>query len=274
MFIFGLFSLNLYFSHPPLVHEQSSAHNLILYLQKAIRKVSNQNNIPWFYSFHVMRKTFITVFKLNNHMRRKISTRRPVSVKNSPTKILVSTIVPLGIRPLAAQVGVGILCASYWRGMWYILDDNLFPDNSLYSGTASLAMGTSGLAIAQGYMAHYYQKEMQRKNLPRQYTALSRFGSLYCVSVSCVLVWRGAWVLWDEAYEDFNEKKVKATDRHHLTNSGMLSHLAAIVGLLVMGRFSSVLAPPSNISILKDITLKGRTRTWKEYSDKAKWFFK
>lgn len=188
--------------------------------------------------------------------------------------------LPVGIRigPLAAQVGVGILCASYWRGMWYMCDDFIFPDNPLYSGTASLGMGISGMAITQGYVANVYQKDLQKKNalnlLPHRYTSLARFGSLYCVSASCVLVWRGVWVLWDVAYDCFSTDEVKATDRHHLTYSGMMSHFAAAAGLLAMGRFSSVLAPPANISIMKDISFKKATRTWMDYSAAAKWFFK
>jgi hypothetical protein len=53
-----------------------------------------------------------------------------------------------------------------------------------------------------------------------------------------------------------------------------MSHFAAAAGLLAMGRFSSVLAPPANISIMKDISFKKATRTWMDYSAAAKWFFK
>lgn len=207
-------------------------------------------------------------------MRRKLSrTLKSVFiVKPQPKK---RPIVPLGIKPISAQVGVGMLCASYWRGMWYVCDDNLFPNNPLYSGTASLVIGTSGLAITQGSMAYFYQKQMQKnKKLPYLYSPLARFSTLYCVSVSCVLVWRGAWILCDVAYNHLNKEQAKCTDRHHLTYSGTLSHFGAAIGLLAMGRFSSVLAPPSNISLLKDLAFRGRTQTWKEYSDAAKWFFK
>eukprot|EP00957_Ditylum_brightwellii_P138723 10574058-Ditylum_brightwellii.AAC.1 len=76
--------------------------------------------------------------------------------------------IPLGIRPVAAQVGVGIACASFWRGMWYLLDDNLFPNNPLYSATASLATGTAGLALTQGYISHKSQQDAMNhvKKLP------------------------------------------------------------------------------------------------------------
>ncbi len=212
-------------------------------------------------------------------MTRKLSTRPfPLGIPKANPDVKPPRIVPLGAKPLAAQVGIGILCASYWRGMWYICDDNLFPDNQLHSGAASLALGSSGLALSQGLMANLVEKEMKSKkiHLPRRYSSLARFGSLYVVSTSCVLVWRGAWVLWDEAYERYrlNKDQAKATDPGHLTKSGILSHGAALAGLLLVGRFASVLAPPARICILKDTALKQSTKTWKDYSAAAKWFFK
>ena len=191
----------------------------------------------------------------------------------------IGNIAPIGIKPLAAQVGVGMLCASYWRGMWYILDDHLFPENPTYSGFSSLLMGTTGLAVSQQAIARMYQKEMPKalkdKMLPCQYSSLARFGSLYFVSISCVLVWRGTWVLWDVASERIQEERIRNNKSlHYDAKAGFISHGVAIAGLLLLGRFSSVLAPPSKISILKDITFKTRTRTWEDYSKAAKWFFK
>lgn len=185
---------------------------------------------------------------------------------------------PIGNTSIAAQVGIGVLCASYWRGMWYILDDNLFPNNPLQSSVASLAMGTIGLSFSQAAMAKLACQEMKKKNekLPSKYTPLARFGSLYCVSTSCILVWRGSWMLWDVTYDHFYKKETSAhsTDEYHLTKSGAISHICAMVTLLALGRYSSVLGPPANASILKDKALKASTRTWKEYSASAKWFFK
>ena len=77
--------------------------------------------------------------------------------------------------------------------MWYILDDNLFPNNKLYSAVASLGLGTAGLTFIQGGIAkkaeYYAQREAVK--LPLYYSSLARFGTLYCVATSCVLVWRG-----------------------------------------------------------------------------------
>lgn len=183
---------------------------------------------------------------------------------------------PIGMAPVGVfqQVAIGVACASYWRGMWYILDDNLFPENPLMSATSCLGLGTLGLAGTQGFIARQAEKDLinKRQHLPRHYSSFARFGSLYAVSTSCVLIWRGAWVMWDVAYEKFHGDEVKATDPKHLTKSGMLSHGAACVGLLCLGSFASVLAPPARASVLKDCALKAKT--WQEYSKAAKWFFK
>ena len=156
-----------------------------------------------------------------------------------------------------------------------MLDDHLFPDNALHSATASLGLGTAGLALTQGMIAHCASNEVSGKNkvkLPKYYNSLARFGSLYGIAMSVVLVWRGAWMMWDIGYEKIQKDEVKALEPGHLTKSGMASHLLAIGGLLAFGRFSSVLAPPASVSILKDMALKAST--WKEYSKAAKWFFR
>jgi len=199
---------------------------------------------------------------------------RPVMTKT----VLKHTPTPplgVGFASLGAQVGVGLGVASFWRGAWYILDDNLFPDNPMYSATACLGLGTAGLAATQMGIARLASREVSARNkvkLPSYYNSLARFGSLYGVAISVVLVWRGSWMMWDVGYEHYHQGKVKATDTGHLTNSGLASHVLAIGGLLAFGRFSSVLAPPASVSILKDLALKAST--WKEYSAAAKWFFR
>lgn len=75
---------------------------------------------------------------------------------------------------------------------------------------------------------------------------------------------------WDIAYEKLN--KQSATDKGHLTRSGIGSCALATFGLLAFGRFSSVLAPPAKVSILEDLAFKATT--WQQYSKAAKWFFK
>ena len=104
---------------------------------------------------------------------------------------------PLGFKSIPFQISIGVLSASYWRGMWYILDDNLFPDNPLYSAVASLGLGSFGLAFIQGAIARqadYYARKEAAK-LPSYYKPIARFGTLYCVATSCVLVWRGGEIM-------------------------------------------------------------------------------
>jgi len=209
------------------------------------------------------------------------ATKRPLvttTTNSSAPRRTPAFAPPLGVHPtsIAAQIGVGIAVASFWRGAWYFLDDNLFPHNPLYSAAASLTGGTAGLTITQGFMARKAAAYRGGKSikLPSYYPPVARFGTLYCVSLSCVMVWRGAWMLMDIGYEEFHkfqENEVKATEPGHLTKSGLISHFAAVGGLLACGRFSSVLAPPAGIAIVKDLAMKATT--WKEYSKYAKWWF-
>lgn len=210
-------------------------------------------------------------------IRQNINTTGKVGMQNqnylNPMLTSIST-YPLGTS-LVKQLGIGIACASYWRGAWYILDDHLFPNNTLYSATASLGLGTAGLALSQIFVANRAGIDLARKRtkLPIQYASLlARFGTLYCVSTSCILVWRGTWLLWDTWYEKLHEHqdiKIKATDPKHLTTSGTLSYVCAMTGLLTFGYFSSVLAPPARATILKDMR-RWEAKSWTAYSNAVK----
>lgn len=213
-------------------------------------------------------------------MKRNLSTQE-TKLSKVPVKIKPIAGFPIPLGSLSSQVTVGVLCASYWRGLWYLCDDYIFPENPFHSGAASLTMGVVGMGITQGYTAKILQNELRMKKvfsvLPHSCTPLARFVSLYCVSTSCVLIWRGTWVLWDVAYDRFHTSiaaEEKSIDRHHPEYSGVLSYFVAAAGLLAMGRFSSVLAPPANISIIKDISFKSAKQTWKDYMASTKWFFK
>ena len=135
------------------------------------------------------------------------------------------------------------------------------------------------MAATQGAISILVRKEANNIKLPPYYTPAARFVSLYMVASSCVLVWRGTWMLWDLGDKKWNEsatieQEVNVASPGHLTRSGMLSHVFGTVGLLLFGRFSSVLAPPAQTSITKYCRESFRATTWKQYSKAAKWFFK
>jgi Fuseless len=175
-------------------------------------------------------------------------------------------------KKLATHVVVGMGAASFWRGAWYVLDDNLFPNNKEASAASSLALGVVGMAASQGLVA---RAEQMTTLLRMGGPMVARFGAIYSVALSVVLVWRGTWVGWDCLYErylsneyDNNNNKstsiiavsaaaAKSTDPGHATTSGVLSHVVAVSLLLAAGLFTSVLAPPAAISIIRDVTVKG-----------------
>jgi hypothetical protein len=231
-------------------------------------------------------------------------------------------------KTVALHVGVGMGAASFWRGAWYVLDDHLFPDEPGRSSLASLGLGTLGMATSQGLMhrceqfASKLQQQQEQQETTKQsqqhqsqqqsirstsktlsanhhrrghhqrqlfLLRVARFGALYTVALSVVLVWRGTWIGWDVLYEHFHNhtnllgppptvsqqsslpdalsvstpiptpplhqhsvSMVKSTDPGHLTQSGIASHVAAVCILLGAGLFASVLAPPAAISVLRD----------------------
>jgi hypothetical protein len=78
--------------------------------------------------------------------------------------------------------------------------------------------------------------------------------------------------LREDKHHHYNQVHDAVT--HHdidktLFYSGIASHVLATVGLLLIGRFKSVMAPPANVSVMKDIFLHGKG---KEFSRAAQSF--
>jgi hypothetical protein len=249
---------------------------------------------------------------------------------------------------LPVQVATGVLCASYWRGAWYILDHTLFPDDRVLSGVASLTSGTVLLGLKQYIISpsNNGTKRLVRMfpppsstSLRRRYIQTNRFIVLYGIASGCILIWRGTWLLWDEAAhgvadvidsyklrgsssslpssssstatgaqamaQGSNSTKqsspntttiiasralattaIAATPPHHhpdnhdlhhgestvtqhedieektLFYSGIASHVLATCGLLLMGRFACVMAPPANVTMLRDSFIHGEGKTF------------
>jgi hypothetical protein len=185
--------------------------------------------------------------------------------------------VKLTAKNVLTHVAVGMGAASFWRGAWYILDDHLFPDDAAKSASASLALGTLGMAASQGLihkveiLASKVQKQQLSKDVSSRSLQLllkvARFGVLYTIAVSCVLVWRGTWVGWDVLYEYTHPnnkcektgkqlQRISSMDRGHASMSGLLSHSLAVSILVGTGVFASVLAPPAASGVIKDFTIK------------------
>ena len=167
--------------------------------------------------------------------------------------------VALSWKSVMTHVGVGMGAASFWRGSWYILDDHLFPNNPAASAGASWGLGVLGMAASQGLVAKCEELAKRKAKFPLK---VARFGALYTVAISCVLVWRGTWLGWDVLYEYTHPEQtpcrtgVQATAPGHATTSGVVSHVVAISALVGTGLFASVLAPPAATSIIKDLTVK------------------
>eukprot|EP00542_Grammatophora_oceanica_P015322 CAMPEP_0194048290 /NCGR_PEP_ID=MMETSP0009_2-20130614/26834_1 /TAXON_ID=210454 /ORGANISM="Grammatophora oceanica, Strain CCMP 410" /LENGTH=219 /DNA_ID=CAMNT_0038694119 /DNA_START=65 /DNA_END=724 /DNA_ORIENTATION=- len=165
----------------------------------------------------------------------------------------------LNLKEVAKHVGVGMCAASFWRGAWYLCDDHVFPDEPGKSAGACLVGGALGMTASQGLIK---RAESMKAPMTRQ---MARFGSIYTIALSCVLVWRGTWMFWDLLYERFHNDVVKkskhhstvsSTDPGHLTHSGLLSHGLATAALLACGLFASVLAPPAAACVIRDLTIK------------------
>ena len=152
---------------------------------------------------------------------------------------------PFGPQPfplVLRNVLIGCGTASFWRGAWYILDDNLFPQDPVLSASTSLLSGTAGMFLAQGLIKRYEvllnhrssgiadtninSTATRRKSFATHPSwhrnwrkSAYRFGAIYWSALSVVLVWRGAWLSWDCFYEGLHSKQA-----WHASKSSFLHH--------------------------------------------------
>lgn len=94
---------------------------------------------------------------------------------------------------------VAVAVSSVWRSAWHIIDGFLLPQRPLASALASLGLGSAlylAMSAVQPALASWARA---RPSLLRSIWALDTLYS-YAGLWVCVLVWRGAWALWDEAF--------------------------------------------------------------------------
>jgi hypothetical protein len=68
---------------------------------------------------------------------------------------------------------------------WYILDDQLFPDDPAASAASSWGLGVLGMAASQGLVQKVELLQKRGSQIPLK---VALFGALFTVPVSCVLV--------------------------------------------------------------------------------------
>mmetsp|Transcript_27283 Transcript_27283/g.50052 ORF Transcript_27283/g.50052 Transcript_27283/m.50052 type:complete len:243 (-) Transcript_27283:111-839(-) len=150
---------------------------------------------------------------------------------------------------LVSLMGIGAAVTSSWRGLWYIMDGTIFPDDLFLSGCTSIVLGWSTFAIT-----HYCAMWTTPLTPGRIEADLARMPAIrqalltYVVGVGIIATWRGVWVLWDAAYEKVTG--VKAVDQSVM--SGLLSHVVGIGILTASGYLASLMAPPLRLCIFNN----------------------
>lgn len=132
------------------------------------------------------------------------------------------------------------------------MDGVVYPENLPASAAVSAAVGVGGLATMQRLAAPAVLQHSLRTQTP--VPPFARYALLYGMGLSCVAVWRGAWLAWDAAFEAATGRV--ATEQP--TVSGFVSHAVAIGALGATGYLSSVLSPPVACLLLGDDAVRKR----------------
>jgi len=166
---------------------------------------------------------------------------------------------------------LGAAVASFWRGVWYLMDALLYPNSELKSCLASGSIGISG------FVGFY----LIIPRLPIALLSLEAFrlAAFSILSVGIVCTWRCVWLTWDvladvldglastkaqtEMKEDLADAKtggeqVDAAVLGELDWKRILSAVASFAfGVALLrrhGHLAAVLGPPAQICMLRDVS--------------------
>ena len=145
----------------------------------------------------------------------------------------------------AAAVLVGVAVSSAWRGAWQLVDGFLLPQWPLSSAAASLGLGSALYAAMAALQPALATLARARASHLRLIWGLDTLFSYFGLWVG-VLVWRGAWALWDNAFDcglhpaDYGDSR--------LVKSACMSHGVGVAVLLGMGAVRSLAASPTVVA--------------------------
>jgi hypothetical protein len=145
--------------------------------------------------------------------------------------------VAISLDVFVSFIVLPILVVSFWRGVWY-LEDHYFwgftdePTDMFKSIGYSTLVFVICLGIASEDAVYWI-------NVPKlpMLRVLDRLQTLI-LAVGAVSFWRAIWFLWDESFRN---------DTSHV--SAWVSHFLGVVGLVMLGCFSCVAAPPSTLGV-------------------------
>ena len=159
--------------------------------------------------------------------------------RDEPMLILTRAIM---LEWLVALV-IAFSVTSVWRGAWVILDALFLPQRPLLSALASLLAGSVGLVIAcfvQPSLAAWARAHDHWRTL---WVADASYS--YLSAWVCVFYWRGSWALWDQL---FSVGLPPASADAGRAFTGVASHVAGLLVLLMLGAVRNLVAAPMLIS--------------------------
>eukprot|EP00471_Norrisiella_sphaerica_P005968 CAMPEP_0184488674 /NCGR_PEP_ID=MMETSP0113_2-20130426/13057_1 /TAXON_ID=91329 /ORGANISM="Norrisiella sphaerica, Strain BC52" /LENGTH=176 /DNA_ID=CAMNT_0026871627 /DNA_START=236 /DNA_END=762 /DNA_ORIENTATION=+ len=143
--------------------------------------------------------------------------------------IAISALVSLPLNLV-----ISALVVAYWRGLWYLMDANLFPENKELSAWLSLVIGfgISVLVFLTYHLLRPDQRKQSLKRSPIQWRAIET-AFLHMAAAGSVFAWRGSWLLMDFYF---------------FPNDATLSSWGGLLlgagGLTLLSCFRNTVAPP------------------------------
>ncbi|GAB5356729.1 hypothetical protein AAMO2058_000314000 [Amorphochlora amoebiformis] len=137
--------------------------------------------------------------------------------------------VKKGLIAVPLNLIIACLVVAYWRGLWYILDARLFPEDLEKSGWTSIGMAFGCTSVL--YLSHLALREAN----PGTGLSWRVIEALYvhAAAAASVFGWRGAWLLFDVYFYPSD-----------LLASGVGCLTIGIVGLTLLTAMRSTVAPP------------------------------
>ena len=192
-----------------------------------------------------------------------------LSPQYNGTKLLVQLLPPpqsISLRTRYLQInrfivlyGIATACVLIWRGTWLLSDEIAHRIANAYYDAKYSSKELETIQKSNTTQQLQRKQEDDSRGIVRKITQQQHYGN---VSIYNIKQQQQQHTTIDHHGES-SVTQHDDLDEQTLFYSGIASHVVATISLLFMGRFASVMAPPANVSLLRDTFIHGRGKMFR-----------
>ena len=165
----------------------------------------------------------------------------------------------LQINRFIVLYGIATACVLIWRGTWLLSDEIAHRIANAYYDAKYSSKELETIQKSNTTQQLQRKQEDDSRGIVRKITQQQHYGN---VSIYNIKQQQQQHTTIDHHGES-SVTQHDDLDEQTLFYSGIASHVVATISLLFMGRFASVMAPPANVSLLRDTFIHGRGKMFR-----------